>query len=799
MTEKGKVYSSNTNGASFTLVNPNLKGSGSDIDVARILYQPEYSSGHARSSYIILQGCQLEQEPSGYQRCTSKYHWASKDLGDTWIQPCGLEDEGKECFKSPSTIAGGHIESSFRMNPENPERLLVRVTRKSCDDRDFVTSDGSCGHDLFYSPDFGKSWENLTDKSQRRVVSFVDFDWAPGQSHDAPPGIMATVYEDLDHLKQHTGYSWDYNVHFVHSTDLFASPHEKLMRCGNVFQVLGGKDVYVAKNADCEGYHGASADEKAMFEGGQVALQLSIDGGKNFAQACFPVSMDQNGYTIFDFDEDVPGPDFIVVDHDEEDEIARVAPIGNIYSSDASGQLYSLSMRRTLYLGGAVDFINVEGIPGVYFANQVAAGALGDPTEFVQTRVTYNNGGAWQQLIPPTVDSENKGITCNGVCELHLHGSSSWDVGTWETRLGSVYSQKSAPGVIIATGNVGNALSFDPAKVNTFLSRDSGASWNEILKGPHIYEFGNKGGLIVAARMSSLGPASKLVFSKDEGETWTDLGLAREMNVHNIRVDPLGDGLVFLVHGTDTLDSSGDGDPDGVIYTVDFSKLKDSKNNAFEFPKCDAFNDYEIWNPRVPGDGDGCILGKKYTMERRKRDSCCLNDNDYEKTKTTTTTCTCDAYDVECQYGAERLVEFGECDRMPNVELDKCPALVGQQYPNSNKRMIAGTSCTGDRAALGVGSFKVAPPGSDKKSEKEDEESAMGSATKAFLVILSLFAALAAFIWSYGRFDLGQYFPEGVRNVLDQVQIRVDEMLGRRNPAPAGYFEPLGDFDNEEL
>ena len=71
----------------------------------------------------------------------------------------------------------------------------------------------------------------------------------------------------------------------------------------------------------------------------------------------------------------------------------------------------------------------------------------------------------------------------------------------------------------------------------------------------------------------------------------------------------------------------------------------------------------------MPGDSDGCILGKKYTMERRKRDSCCLNDNDYERTKTTETNCACGAYDVECQYGAERQVEFGECDRMPNIEL----------------------------------------------------------------------------------------------------------------------------------
>ena len=796
MTEAGKVYSSNNEGASFTLINPNLRGADGDLPVLRVIYQPDYKSGHAKSEYIILQGCLAEVDTNGFERCTSKYHWASKDLGETWIQPCGLEDSGADCFKSPTTEAGGSIETTFRMDPSDPERLLVKLSRKACEDRDWMTSDGACGHDLYYSGDFGKSWINLTERSKHRVASFVDFDWAPSQA-DQKPGIMATVYEDLDHFAS-GGYGWDYNVHFVYSEDLFASPHEKLMKCGNAFEILN-KDVYVAKVADCEEYHASADKDPSKFTGSQVSLQISTDGGRKFNQACFPVSMDQNGYTIFDWNEDVAGPDFIVVDHDEEDEIERAAPIGNIYSSDASGQLYSLSMRRTIYLGGAVDFINVEGIPGVYFANQVAAGGVADPAEFVQTRVTYNNGGAWQSLAPPAMDVSGKTISCQGTCALHLHGSSSWDTGTWETRLGSVYSHASAPGVILATGNVGHALSFDPTKVNTYLSRDSGITWFEILQGPHIYEFGNKGGLIVAAKMASLGPATKLQFSRDEGESWEDLPLAREMNVHNIRVDPSADGQVLVVHGTDSQNTSGDGDPDGVLYTVDFSKLKDASGNAFAFPACDAAADYEIWNPKVPGDADGCILGKKYTMERRKRDSCCLNDNDYERTKTTSTTCACDAYDTECQYGAERLVEFGECNRMPNVELDKCPALVGQQYPNSNKRMIAGTACTGDRAALGVGSFKVGDSKSSKKREKKSERGAMSEATKAFLAILIVFASLAGFAYAYGRFDLGRYAPEGVRRAMDAVQVRIDEMLGRRAAAPAGYFEPLGDFDNEEL
>ena len=87
----------------------------------------------------------------------------------------------------------------------------------------------------------------------------------------------------------------------------------------------------------------------------------------------------QRGFTIFDWNEGRDGADFIAVDHDEEDAAEAAAPMGNVYSSDASGQLYSISLRRNLYFGGAVDFINVEGIEGVYIANQIANDAFVSP------------------------------------------------------------------------------------------------------------------------------------------------------------------------------------------------------------------------------------------------------------------------------------------------------------------------------------------------------------------------------------------------------------------------------------
>ncbi len=37
------------------------------------------------------------------------------------------------------------------------------------------------------------------------------------------------------------------------------------------------------------------------------------------------------------------------------------------------------------------------------------------------------------------------------------------------------------------------------SQLNTYLSRDSGLTWQELIKGSHLYEIGDHGGLLVLA------------------------------------------------------------------------------------------------------------------------------------------------------------------------------------------------------------------------------------------------------------------------------------------------------------
>ena len=62
------------------------------------------------------------------------------------------------------------------------------------------------------------------------------------------------------------------------------------------------------------------------------------------------------------------------------DEVDGNAPVTNLYNSDASFGLFSLSMRRTVATkNDAVDVMRIHGIDGILIANHLSANALRDP------------------------------------------------------------------------------------------------------------------------------------------------------------------------------------------------------------------------------------------------------------------------------------------------------------------------------------------------------------------------------------------------------------------------------------
>jgi hypothetical protein len=177
--------------------------------------------------------------------------------------------------------------------------------------------------------------------------------------------------------------------------------------------------------------------------------------------------------------------------------------------------------------------------------------------DYIQTRVSFSEGASWDFLLAPSVDSEGNKVTCHGdqPCRLHLHGPSSWTKWNQDKWYPSFYSHASAPGVILAVGNVGTYLEANTDNINTYISRDAGQTWSEVRKQPHIYEFGDHGGIIVIAEHASSGATDQIWFSRDEGVCWEGpINLDEAMMIENIRVEPDSQSHVFIAHGSKVAD-----------------------------------------------------------------------------------------------------------------------------------------------------------------------------------------------------------------------------------------------------
>ena len=103
-------------------------------------------------------------------------------------------------------------------------------------------------------------------------------------------------------------------------------------------------------------------------------------------------------------------------------------------------------------------------------------------------------GAKWSLLNRPDRDSDGNIYNCEGntvdKCSLHLHSF------TERRNPRDSLSSSSAIGLMIGVGNVGSHLT-RYEQGDTFLTRDAGVTWKEVIKGAYMYEFGNQGGIIV--------------------------------------------------------------------------------------------------------------------------------------------------------------------------------------------------------------------------------------------------------------------------------------------------------------
>jgi len=176
------------------------------------------------------------------------------------------------------------------------------------------------------------------------------------------------------------------------------------------------------------------------------------------------------------------------------------------------------------------------------------------------------------------------------------------------------YSSENAVGIIMAVGNEGKVLKKNRGdKKSTYLSRDGGVRFTQIAKVPLIYEFGDHGGILVAA--ANTEATTQIRYSWNEGTTWTKLQISDvPIYVDNIIVEPKATSLQFILYGAyeqnlnENDEDLDDPEPEkklqgrgqDVMVALDFSGLHERRCKGYDTPDT-AASDYESWTPHDDG------------------------------------------------------------------------------------------------------------------------------------------------------------------------------------------------------
>eukprot|EP00163_Fabomonas_tropica_P001045 TRINITY_DN1078_c0_g1_i1.p1 TRINITY_DN1078_c0_g1~~TRINITY_DN1078_c0_g1_i1.p1 ORF type:complete len:890 (-),score=273.12 TRINITY_DN1078_c0_g1_i1:215-2884(-) len=604
-----QLYRSDDDGATWTNINDKLPGADSN--------QP-----HARGGGVYS----IHQSPADPNRVVivgvGNLHWATQDGGKSFY-PLKTKVDIRE----------------IQFHPTKADWFLVSQKTPRCYDN--TITKGNCSLEVSYTQDFGHSFKFLRGR-------VVQFGWAiPTEGIST---IWMTAYDK--HPQRDQAFDmWDPAVDFI-ATEDWGKTWKLVVKGGNSFSIETNF-VFCAK-VSLVGSGSSRRDVVQLMVSDSTAP--IVHPGQKYGELVFnpvklPVKLEQNGYSIVDSS---TGTAFLHVNHERYDSIW-----GNLYTSDSTGANYTISLKyQKRDASGRVDFIAVEGLDGIYLANQVENHDNinqdwdKDPPR-LQTVISFDKGGEWMALTPPRKDAYNKRIPCRGdECRLHLHGVTN------RRAYGPFYSTKNAVGLIMATGNVGEYLMEDDDLCNTYMSRDAGLTWSEVRKGSHIYEFGDHGSVMVMAPNTQL--TDSVIYSLDEGETWKEFIFTdKKVLVSNIINNPTSTSKSFLLYGI----RAQEGSSKGVLIHLDFATLGLRECEGVDAPG--SGSDFELWIPETSYVEGGkvqkerCLMGRTTSYVRRKQDAKCFNGENLERTHLVKN-CPCTAEDYECYYGHHR-ASNGKC------------------------------------------------------------------------------------------------------------------------------------------
>ncbi|OBA20642.1 Oligoxyloglucan reducing end-specific cellobiohydrolase [Metschnikowia bicuspidata var. bicuspidata NRRL YB-4993] len=491
----------------------------------------------------------------------------------------------------------------------------------------------------------------------------------------------------------------------------------------------------------------------------EKALQLKITSdGTTFADADFPTDFTVDAQTTYTILESHRHSVFLHITTED----GEGREFGSLVKSNSNGTSYVLSLENVNRdHRGFVDYDKIDILEGVLVANTVRNPNGKGPKE-LKTQMSFNDGSQWSYLTPPSLDSEGKKYSCIGSpldrCSLNLHGF------TERPDYRDTFSSASAIGYLIGVGNVGESLkSYEDA--STFISADGGVTWKEISKGVFLWEYGDRGTILLL--VNAVAATDVFLFSTDDGNTWQTHKFAdKPVKVRDLATVPTDTARKFVIFAEDDKDASKT-----LVYSLDFTNFyKRQCQIDLDHPLND---DFEYWTPRHPESADNCLFGHESHYLRRAQGhyDCFIGAAPLSEGMKTVKNCTCSRRDYECDYNYFRDTD-GTCKLVkglsPQDRKEQMCSKPGtfEYFEPTGYRKIPLSTCVGGKT---FDSWDVRPcPGHEKEfNEEHGRNFTFGKLLLLVLLPSAVFFGATWFVYERGIKRNGGFARLG--------QIRLDE------------------------
>lgn len=393
--------------------------------------------------------------------------------------------------------------------------------------------------------------------------------------------------------------------------------------------------------------------------------------------ASFPQLDSEKGFTILPSSK-----------HSLHVDVADKSGTGTLFTSNSQGTSFRESLRGSSRShSGLVDIEDIAGIDGILIAN-VDVDTEGQLLKDRRSKISFDDGRNWEFLRIRNCDKSNDD------CYLNLHNALD------HRNVGRIFSSPS-PGLMAGIGNTGRTLD-GREKGDLYVSENSGITWTRALEGPHLFEFGAMGTILVAIP-DTVTDAIRL--STDRGRTWSEAKLKTKVQPIILTTNTQSATTSFILIGVDPKKDR----------TVTITLKLDVWKNACSQPSGSGGNDFEVWYASYDPitDQPSCLMGHKQAFYRKKVDAECLVTSQL-KLDLPSEPCSCAESDFECDDGFEWSFNEHKCLPGDKLQQEWAKCQKGETVERSKGyRLIPGDTCSRTDGISLDGKEKVTCKGGD--------------------------------------------------------------------------------------